>query len=155
MTRFLQLGWRMGAALSIAALCASGLGQVKRGHPPRRQNPPVARRQPGPVVRRQAPLPPRAAVNFAKFGKGLLSKIDLSNEQRNQIQEAARPHFNALQEVNRSNAAPAEKQARRREIMRNLQQEVESILTPSQRQRLRELMKENRQKQKGGGGGEY
>jgi len=96
----------------------------------------------------------RAGINFARFGKGLLSKIDLTPDQKQEIMEAARPRIRALNELNKAPGDAKSKQKARAQILRSLQRDIESILTPVQRRQLAQLIREQRlkrQQQRGGG----
>lgn len=83
---------------------------------------------------------------FADFGKGVLSKLDLSEGQKARIQRIAEPRLKELRELHETPMIPSRRMERSREIVREMQREIEGVLTPAQLEKMRALLREARQK---------
>jgi Spy/CpxP family protein refolding chaperone len=83
---------------------------------------------------------------FADFGKGVLSKLDLSEDQKARIKRIAEPRLQELRELHETPMIPSRRMERSKEIVREMQREIEAVLTPEQLEKMRELLREARQK---------
>jgi Spy/CpxP family protein refolding chaperone len=79
-----------------------------------------------------------------KFGKGVLSKLDLSESQRVQIERISKPRIEAIEAIKKKTLSFPERKRQIGEILQVLQTEINAVLTTMQRQQLQKLLDEAR-----------
>lgn len=80
--------------------------------------------------------------------------LDLSQEQKaqvKQIREEAREKMQALR--NDSSLSPEERQARMQALRKETHEKMDAVLTPEQREKLKQFREEKRERRGGGPGG--
>ncbi len=84
--------------------------------------------------------------------KKLMAQLDLSADQKTKIEKIQNAQKEAMQKLMTSSLSQEEKRSKMREAMQKTQKDIQQILTPEQRKKMAELMKEFRQKsgKKGG-----
>lgn len=75
-----------------------------------------------------------------------MSKLDLSESQKARIKRISEPRLKELRELHETPMIPSRRMERSKEIVREMQREIEGVLTPAQLERMRELLREARQK---------
>jgi len=81
-----------------------------------------------------------------KFGQGVLSKLDLSDSQKVQIDRVSKPRLQAIEAIRKKALPFPERKKQIGEILRAMQADINSILTTSQRQQLAQLLEEARKR---------
>jgi len=128
-------------ALLLLGFLASAVPRSAAQAPAGQQTPPPAgapAQQPAPPDAAGPPAqpPPTPGTQAPKEEGAPLSKLGLSEDQKKQIHEIHKQTDEKVQEV-RGNSALTEQQQRQqiRQLRRGANQQVESVLTPEQRQK--------------------
>lgn len=90
---------------------------------------------------------------FSDFGKGILSKLDLTPAQREKIKKISEPRLAKLRELHETPMIPTRRHERAKALVREMQQEIQNVLTVEQRERMKEMLKEARKRGPRGRGG--
>lgn len=85
-------------------------------------------------------------------GHELADKVNLNDAQKSQMKIQKQELRKQLEEVKNSNLSNDQKQARRKEILEQRREQMKGILTPEQKQKVKELKKDKVAKKKDGKG---
>ncbi len=101
---------------------------------------------PFPGESRQGPRREHRSDPFHRFGQGVLAKLDLSAEQKKRIDVASKPHLQAIRNLSDRPMPPMRRREEIQRHVREMQADIQAILTPEQRTEMKRLLDEARQK---------
>jgi Spy/CpxP family protein refolding chaperone len=155
------------AGLMLGLLTAFGV--VAQAQQPSTQNPGPGTQAPGRMGRGEGRGPRRGPGPGGSFGPGVLRELNLTDDQKQQVRsiiqqtfagnKAVREELQQLGEKRRQGTLTAEDQARARTLheqmlasMKDTETKIAALLTPDQKAKAEQLMKDQRAKHERGGG---
>ena len=78
-------------------------------------------------------------------GQGPFTQLNLSDSQKSRIDAIMADHRATMQQLNQSNATPKQKMAKRAELRKDMMSQVNEVLTPDQRAKLKNMRQDRRQ----------